>query len=53
MKNVTEKGGELKSLIGFYSANKVNSYNRGDKRAGGGGAEKISKESTEEVKTEE
>ena len=52
MKNVTEKGGELKSLIGFYSANKVDSYNRGDKRAGGG-AEKISKESTEEVKTEE
>ena len=39
-------GGRVKSLIGFHSANKINNYNREEKKK-----EKNPKESTEQVKT--
>ena len=49
VKNVTEENGEkkknLKSLIGFLSAKKINNYNRGGQKG-----EKNPKESTEQVK---
>ena len=41
---------KLKSLIGFLSANKINSYNRGGKKKK---KEKKKKESTEQVKKQE
>ena len=39
---------KLKSLIGFHSANKVNNYNRGEKKEKE--KEKNTKESTEQIK---
>ena len=46
IKNVTEGGKKLKSLIGLHTANKINNYNReGEKK------KKSPKESTEQVKT--
>ena len=48
IKNVTEKKKKLKSLTGFYSANKIDNYNRGGKE---GKKKNIPKESREQVKT--
>ena len=47
IKNVTEKKKKFKSLIGFNSANKIDSYNRGGKRKE---KEKNLKDSAEQVK---
>ena len=48
IKSVTE-GKKLKSLIRFHIANKIDNYNRGEKK--GIKKEKNSKESTEQVTT--
>ena len=40
---MTEKKKKLKSLIRFHSANKINNYNRGEKKRGKNEKKKIKK----------
>jgi len=48
IKNVTKEKIKLRSLFGFHSASKIDSYSRGEERVGEG--KKNPKECTEQVK---
>ena len=47
---MTEKKKKLKSLIRFHSANKINNYNRGEKKRGKNEKKKIKFPRTEKAR---